>query len=484
MDAREPNNMFETEDSVSPSITRLLSRALEYETKAPFVIIVTNFKDIAVFFPPSCITPQPSFERVSSTQFSLALQVISAACIHKIAPAFGNYGNRPSDYRYLLPGGPVQNPNVPMLSDDEVLATHHRHSDFDIPTLLRNKAQASQFFRWHDRIRRRHSKLVAKPNDVLQAVPNPNAFNHILMRPLYPFDARQLPADTVKHIKETQRLSGLQASGIKERFMRAKSFLVEIQEIITAGSRYGISTVYRCKIVSIDNLPVAVSPNLALKLFDDRAQVFRENAQREVYETNANYLSFWFDSLVMAESLITDEILAYDKLEIVQGSVVPWFYGAHQFTLPDGTVLYGLLMEYIESQEVTTNIEPALSHERQIKMIESCRHAARILNVGDVGQHDWHSGQVLLHTNPMTEVDHVVLVDFGLTMQTYDEDDPTYCLQNYGGMLDVLLYRNPTFDLGLVWKHFGEPDDWDLIDEQMYGRYIKARDIYPFLSVG
>ncbi|KAG6894545.1 hypothetical protein C0992_005679, partial [Termitomyces sp. T32_za158] len=273
----QPNDMFETQDNVSSSLTRVLSQAHEHAPSPPRTIVVTNFRDIAVFFP-SSFAPQPSFEQVSSAQFSLALQVISAACIHDALPGFF-WVDRPSECEFIPPEGPVQNPDAPLLSDDDLLATHRRHADFDIPTLLRDKARALQFFRWHDHVRRSHSKLVAQPKDVLHAVPH--AFN-LPLRPLYPFDARELPADTLRHITETQRASGMQASGIADRFVRAKSFLVEIQDIVSAGSEYGICTVYRCTIVSIDNVPVAVSPSLALKLFDDRFQVFREDTQREV----------------------------------------------------------------------------------------------------------------------------------------------------------------------------------------------------------
>ncbi|KAG6893087.1 hypothetical protein C0992_011300, partial [Termitomyces sp. T32_za158] len=81
--------------------------------------------------------------------------------------------------------------------------------------------------------------------------------------------------------------------------------------------------------------------------------------------------------------------------------------------------------------------------------IESCRHAARILDVSDIGQYDWHGGQILLCTNPTTHVDHVVLVDFDITMQTYEEGDTCY-VQNYDGVLQFFLDQDESaFDTGL-----------------------------------
>ncbi|KAG6887344.1 hypothetical protein C0995_015939 [Termitomyces sp. Mi166 len=471
------DSLFEPEGHISSPVACALSQALEYDPIAPSAIIVTNFKDLAVFFPPSRTNPQPSFERVSTTQFSLALQVISAACVYGTLP--GSWIARPDrEFEFVLPEGPPQNPDRPMLSDDEVFATHHRHSDFDIPTLLRNKAKALQFFRWHDHIRCRCSRLVVNPNDVLHVVVNTLDSIHPPLHPLYPFNTAELPADTIAHLKETQRPSPLQTTGILDHLMVSKSFAVEIQDVISAGSERGICTVYRCQITLIDNQPVTSSPNLCLKLFDDRFQVLEgEPTEEEANDTNKEYLSCWFHLLIMSETFITNEILAYNKLRPVQGSIIPWFYGAHLFTLPDGTVLYGLLMEYIEGQEINSNTQPALSHERQIKMVESCRHAVHALDVGDISQRDWHSGQILLYTNPITQVNHAVLVDFGLTTQTYQEENLNY-LGNYGGMLTVLVYQNCMLNRSLIWKHFEEPDDWDPIDDRMdvnifYNSYYK-----------
>ena len=103
------------------------------------MIIVTNFEDLAVFFPPSDHCPQPTFERVSTTQFSLTLQIITAACIHGTCPLGFWIAGPDRDFCFDLPKGPPQNPDGVMLSDDQVNAIHQRLSDFDIPTLLRNK---------------------------------------------------------------------------------------------------------------------------------------------------------------------------------------------------------------------------------------------------------------------------------------------------------------------------------------------------------
>ncbi|TFK31769.1 hypothetical protein BDQ12DRAFT_671616 [Crucibulum laeve] len=185
-----------------------------------------------------------------------------------------------------------------------------------------------------------------------------------------------------------------------------------------------------------------------------------------------------------------NEAFSYDKLRPAQGTVVPWFYGMHQFTLPDGTVLYGLLMEYIEGWALDSNFAQELSPKqltkRNLLQIQSCHHAARILDVADVSQRDWHNGQILLCTNETTKADHVVLIDFASTTQTWDSDEPNL-IENYFGILRVLL-TDVGFDLDLVWKHYGEPDDWDTTSYYYTHpgtkeeRHFRARDIFPYIS--
>ncbi|KAF5387197.1 hypothetical protein D9757_006846 [Collybiopsis confluens] len=164
--------------------------------------------------------------------------------------------------------------------------------------------------------------------------------------------------------------------------------------------------------------------------------------------------------VVYAELYALNEARAYDELGSVQGSIIPWFYGIHQFQLPDGTTLSGLLMEYIDARKPSS---PELTPERQIQTIASCRHAVRVLDIADVAQRDWHDEQVVLYTNPISKLDHAILVDFASTTQTWGPTDLNY-IDNYFGLLHTLLGRRGDsigLNYELVWKHFGEPDDWD-----------------------
>ena len=114
--------------------------------------------------------------------------------------------------------------------------------------------------------------------------------------------------------------------------------------------------------------------------------------------------------------------------------------------------------------------------------IRSCRHAARVLDVADISQRDWHSGQILLHTNSKTKVDHALLIDFASTTQTWDPNVLNN-IANYFGILRILLDgQGNGFDANLVWKHYGEPDDWDPLQAAVQGKLIRARGMFPYIT--
>jgi len=235
----------------------------------------------------------------------------------------------------ILPQGPPQDPSQPSLSDEQVFATHHRASDFDRATLIRDRSRALQFFRWNAHVRQRYSKLVAHPDDMLTAVTGDIGIYILDMKPLFPFDASEILPDTEAHLKMIQRDSPLAGAGIAESFERSKSFTLKIQNVVAESTERGICTVYRCQITTIDDTPLLTSPSLCLKLFDDRFQPlegpnWEEDSEAEAFGPLDEHLPRLFDRVVSAEWYALNEASGYDKLLPVQGSIVPWFYGTHQ----------------------------------------------------------------------------------------------------------------------------------------------------------
>ncbi|KAI0091004.1 hypothetical protein BDY19DRAFT_1046768 [Irpex rosettiformis] len=281
---------------------------------------------------------------------------------------------------------------------------------------------------------------------------------------------------------------------------------------------YGRTRKLPYQIVSIDGKRVSDSPDLCLKLFDDRFQPKEcpneyDEATREAdierYNRMVRYYMPWrkpedskvdddydseyrdyFISAKHADQLAMTEAAAYDKLRSVQGSFIPWFYGVYTFTLPDGTHLYGLLMEYIEGTKLHSGADvqdPEISADRQITLIKSCRHGARVLDIADIAQHDWHQGQVLLYTNPTSKIDHAIFIDFASTSQTYSVDNMVLT-DNYINLFMVLSGRcgSVWLDEELVWDNYGEPDDSDPVVAFLHrGKQpitIEAREKFTFIT--
>jgi len=147
------------------------------------------------------------------------------------------------------------------------------------------------------------------------------------------------------HLEEIQRESPLVAAGIADVLEKSKKFSLKIQDIIAKGTRHGFCTIYRCEMTSIDDQPIKSCPPLCLKLFDDR---FQSLSMADTYPffdlDNVNgqpssipdkresdeFLHHLFYRMSFAEVCALKESLAYKKLQQVQGSIVPWFYGTHQ----------------------------------------------------------------------------------------------------------------------------------------------------------
>ncbi|KAF9485067.1 hypothetical protein BDN70DRAFT_707202 [Pholiota conissans] len=469
------------EGLLTPRVEYALFKILDERPSTPS-IITSNFREIAIFLPPSQYRSEPVFERVSTTDPFRALRAITMAYLVDALPAY-QYVNTPDGESPVEPDliGPPHDPNAPLIPDEIMFATHHRHSDFDFITLVHDRARVLQFFRWKDYVREHTPKVIAHPNHVLRAVTNeiriripPNA------HPIYPYDASELPSETLEHLSTIQRASPLAVAGIDTAFEQSQAFTLAIDSVVSEGTKRGICTVYRCHITSIDNNPVSSPTSLCLKLFDDRLQSLHIPSENDTR---------WFTQVVSAQMYALNEAFVYEKLRPVQGSVVPWFYGMHQFTLPNGDILYGLLIEFLEGGDLRSEYAKKLSMDEKIQTIQSCRHAARVLDVADVRQSDWYTGQVLVHRIPQSKLAHAVLIDFASTTQTWDLDVPKL-LDNYYGAFLVLLdwAYEAGFDGTLVWNHFGEPDEWDPITAAVYKRAddkkatnIVARTLFPFI---
>lgn len=326
----QPDELFEPDGKVcSLGVKFALSKISESTSS----VVVTNFKDIAVFFPNKGSVlrlGKDVFVKVLTSQIPATLRILATACLLESLPKIGFLKGPDLDVgkwddNVTLPMGPPQNPDQPLLADQQLIATCHRNSDFDLATLIRDRNRALQFFRWNQHILQHNSKLVAQANDTLNGTTNkhfnPNAYALPLV---YPFNPSDIPSDTANHLQTIRRDSPLSKGGIDKALAQSKSFTIQIHDVLAEGEKVGFCTVYRCQLTSIDGHHVSSSPLLCLKLFDDRFQDLHHLIDFE------DPVPQWFSSVFFAEELADNEAAVYDKLRSVQGTVIPWFYGQHQ----------------------------------------------------------------------------------------------------------------------------------------------------------
>ena len=199
--------MFDCSENISQRTQSTLSKTLVH-TPSVHSVIVTNLQEIAVFVrSQDDDSYAETYERVKTTDFPLALRAVSAAYLDRELPArvFLNYPgiDYGVDMDLVFPEGPQQDPSPqPLPTDETMFITCHRHSDFEIPTLVRDPRRALQFLRWCKHVQSRHSKIVAHSNDI-NAVTNEIGPRCVPFPcPLFPLELSELPKEMMCHLKE------------------------------------------------------------------------------------------------------------------------------------------------------------------------------------------------------------------------------------------------------------------------------------------
>ena len=263
---QQDDDLFDCSENISQRTQSMLSKTLVH-TPSVHCIIVTNLQEIVVFVRSQDDDSYAgTYERVRTTDFPLALRAVAAAYLDRELPArvFLNcpdieYG---VDMDLVFPEGPQQDPSPQALPTDEtIFATCHQHSDFDIPTLVRDPRRALQFLRWCKHVQSRHSKIVAHSNDVLNAVTNEIGPRCVPSPcPLFSLELSELPKETMCHLKEIQRQCPLATAGLADLLSQSERFSLEIQSLLSEGNQNSLGTVYRCEITSIDDQPTNGCP--------------------------------------------------------------------------------------------------------------------------------------------------------------------------------------------------------------------------------
>ncbi|KAJ8075016.1 hypothetical protein PM082_019343 [Marasmius tenuissimus] len=259
---------------------------------------------------------------------------------------------------------------MPMPTDEQVIATHKRYSDFDLYTLKNIPSRALQFLRWKSRVLENVSEIkTVRSGDVLSATTNGFSRLNATIRPYWPVDFDSIPTSTMQFLRDIRRKPPLDEY-IRRLLSESTRFQVRVLEELVSQH----SMVYRCELVSIDDESELSGlargiPSLCIKLIDDRLSLLdipSEPEELDVHPDGSLWL-YWRT----AEDFARNEQAAYDQLSFAQGAVTPWFYGVHTFALPDGRWPYGVLMEYISNGESIANAVPAMNATEHLTLIQS-----------------------------------------------------------------------------------------------------------------
>jgi hypothetical protein len=490
-------NEIGTVPVLSFDICRFLRRIWDIDSKAR--ILCSDLDTVIIFHPPSSPTSSDVVYERSKLQGDLVrLRIIIASYLYVALPKdMFTHCQAARDPFDLKPEGPPIDPCTPMQTDEQAFSTHHRHSDFDFRTLTLDRDRALQFFRWKEHIAKNISPIFVSPGDVVYGVTGGYARSYPVLSSCYPVE--NVPFETVEHIQSIQRSCPM--GHMLKPFLSSETFTLRLLDDITPTAGGGLCRTYKCRIHSIGDEMQGASPLLCLKMFDDRFFPM-ETPGKELIEAGVQW---WWTRYRTAEYHVRNEDAAYKKLEFIQGSLIPYFYGSHSVSCSDPKHIVVLNTSTVRSIgwtpiiwysdgicpgtvtkhwhckgpfNGTTRTAGTLSmpvydilHICQMShfQVRSTRHAISALQCADVSQHDWHSGQIMcmvIRQNnddpdaPQPQSVHCVLVDFSATTQSIEEEH--HMNDDFGSCLAVLMETDLGLNPEIAWRNFGEREYWDL----------------------
>ncbi|KAK1215353.1 hypothetical protein PQX77_022037 [Marasmius sp. AFHP31] len=490
-----PGSLPTTNDELARS--ELLSRHLSDAWKCdPTVkVICSDLATLYVFWQDPAVANTVVVERVSVDLDSLlvAIRVVVASYTYAALPrgmhsAYLAFPQTIAMFDAPDVSGCLPDPSIPMPTDEQVIATHKRYSDFDLYTLKSIPSRALQFLRWKSHALDNVSQIkTVRSGDVLSATTNGFSRLNATIQPYWPVDFDSIPASTMQFLQDIRRKPPLDEH-VCHLLSDSTRFRVKVLEELASEH----SMVYRCELVSVDDessgLPGHGVSSLCIKLIDDRLSLLNIPSEPEELDVHpdASLWLYWRS----AEDFARQEHAIYDQLSFAQGAVTPWYYGVHKFTLPNGHWVYGVLMEYIPKGETITDAVPTMDATEHPTLIQSARHAVRVLQHADVSQHDWHEKQVLVLHTP-TGLPYTVLFDFAWATTSVEPE--RHAGDDYTEMLRLL--DKPLRSAGMTTKsllyHYGGREVWDCrVSSSLKGDHdgetlpLHAEDPYAWVCSG
>ncbi|TDL26641.1 hypothetical protein BD410DRAFT_895283 [Rickenella mellea] len=355
--------------------------------------------------------------------------------------------------------GALNDPTKDLESDSIVFKTHTCHSDFDLFAVEQDPAHKAQFLRWKEQMKNMQPKSC-NIGDKITAETHGFARRNFAMQPRY--EPEPLPQSTTDYLQSAKRYIPTEFSEIGS----SSQFSIQLTRELTKNLTSGFSLAFACDVITVDGKPlsgVLTLPPLCVKFFDDRLSPVDETPSSLRRDDGFPLIL----SQCSSEELVAYEDAAYRILAQAQGSLIPMYFGAHLFTMPDGIKLYGVVMELAQGPTLDEKPLVNLADETQIEFIRASRHFVRLMQSADIRQTDWWSGQIIcLSTtrgeNVPSAAKHVGPVFFDFSATQFGE--PGYdlpCDQNddYGEVVQCLLVGGIRKEL--LKQHFEPRENWD-----------------------
>ncbi|KAK7024454.1 hypothetical protein VNI00_016305 [Paramarasmius palmivorus] len=169
--------------------------------------------------------------------------------------------------------------------------------------------------------------------------------------------------------------------------------------------------------ISDEETSITSETNVCLKLFDEvNFSVLDRSTCLEQFKVFSP--EYRLNSIKMASDMMRREYVTYDRLQYLQGTLLPHAYGFHEFELPDGQKVWGFFTEIIKGEHLSDISLGTWPEDRQADLVRLLRHSVRALLYGSIQQGDWHLDQIFLtqFSNSDGEMEFtVVLIDFAFT---------------------------------------------------------------------
>ncbi|TFK52176.1 hypothetical protein OE88DRAFT_1657283 [Heliocybe sulcata] len=239
-----PQNTLDNEPlALSSDANFALRQALARSSEAN--VICTDLTTVLIIRRPDNRSEDDTllYERVKLPDLR-ALRIIIAAYIFEPISdhSYIEVPQMRDDHQHVTFCGPMPDLSaMPMLPDEEIYRTHHRHADFDGVVLTRDYRWTSQFLHWKKWIGDNVSPRILSLGDVVIGETGGFSKQNGLFSPFYKVE--KIPDEVLQHIRSIQRPRPMVP--LPES---SQSFAVElINELTPQGARDGMCRTYTCK---------------------------------------------------------------------------------------------------------------------------------------------------------------------------------------------------------------------------------------------